>query len=324
MSKTKLDPLTLERLAAGALDESETARLMERLSSEEGGLERLDALMQSNEEFFQNYPANIVVPQVMDQYKRDKRRQTRGEKKMITHAMALKVALACSTLVVGGILYTQFAPAPELTAVAQSPVSEASPVLPAAVSSEQTQEVPNRENHPVEEMNEVKYGTKRTVLQSLLDLDELLLVEGSTRDFDGTGVSRISVEESALVKTSAADQVITLEGLKVGITGMQVHSKEEVRAVYVRVAHAYPEELREEMKAELDPAVRACAEEHGEGQLLGRVVVDRKGVILRVQWDATTLAPVSLRQCVSDALMAREFKTLDKPEVTIATMSWSL
>lgn len=308
MSDTKLGPLTLERLAAGAMNESETIRLTTLLSTEEGGLERLDALMQSNEEFFEKYPANIVVPQINDQYARQKRRQKRGEKKMITQATALKVALGISILGVAGVAVSQFKPASDEKALAEAPLVSA---YAKTIKEKPATPVVQAGNH-----------SKQSTPQELLSLDELLLVEGTSRDFDATGVTRINVEESAMVGTRAKDETITLEGLKTGITGMQIHSEDEVKVLYVRVASAYPDVLTKQMKAELEPAMKTCGDTYGAATLLGRVVVDRQGIILKVQWDAETRASDEIQKCAQEAIMAREFKTLEKAEVTIATMSW--
>ena len=53
---------TLERLAAGALDEKTTADLMARL--EPGEVERLEALIRENEAFLEEHPPELVVPKI--------------------------------------------------------------------------------------------------------------------------------------------------------------------------------------------------------------------------------------------------------------------
>lgn len=316
MTYKPIDNLTLERLAAGVFSEEESARIMAELEKEEGGLERLNALLRSNEEFFENHPADVVVPQIVDQYKRQKRRQEGGENKM-AQGLGLKIAFGVAALAGTGFLVTKFAadsePALAEPAVAQSPeVEKPGEEKVEAAIVEETQVAGDS----------AKKGVANLTSSVLREIDELLIVNGESITFEPKGVTRVAVEQSKLLQTQGDKEGITFTGMMPGITGMQVHTKDGVRTAYVRVSDAYPEELLVQMKTDLEPSIESCSEEHGAGMLHARVLIDRSGVVLKMLWDPQTEGSDALLNCAAESIQAREFPVKEPGEVTIARFKW--
>lgn len=316
MTHKPIDNLTLERLAAGVFPEEESARIMAELEKEVGGLERLNALLRSNEAFFENHPADVVVPQIVDQYKRQKRREQRGENKM-AQGLGLKIAFGVAALAGTGFLVTKLAadgePALAEPAVAQSPEVE----KPAEEKVETA---------PVEETqvagDSAKKGVANRSSPILREINELLIVNGESIEFEPTGVTRVAVEESKLLQTQGGKEGITFTGMMPGITGMQVHTKDAVRAAYVRVSDAYPDDLLAQMQTDLEPSIKSCVDEHGPGTLHARVLIDRGGVVLKMLWDPQTEGSDALLNCAAESIQAREFPVREPGEVTIARFKW--
>lgn len=334
MSQKPIDNLTLERLAAGALGENETLELMERLRSEDGGMERLQALLQENDEFFEKYPARVVLPQILDQHMREQRRASQGEQNMSTLTIMKGAGLAFGVAgLVGMGIYLSAQPSPEFDAIAVAPDAPfqkvADNLVPTTGGQESVAGSPNSAPTKQDQPSQVQPSQEqpeRPEFLPLLELDEMILIEGEERRFGAKGVSRVSVELSALVGTRASEDRTSLifTGLKAGITGMQVHTKGGVEALYVRVAHPYDEAFQTQMQEDLAPSFEECAQSMElMGELDARVVVDRRGQVLRVQWDHNSTGSDELRECVREAIEVREFPAMDPPEVSIARLKFS-
>ena len=105
---------------------------------------------------------------------------------------------------------------------------------------------------------------------------------------------------------------------------MQVHTKGGVEALYVRVAQPYDEGFQLQMQEDLTPSFEECVQSLSlAGELDARVVVDRRGQVLRVQWDHASTASDELKECVREAIEVREFPPMDPPEISIARLKFS-
>ena len=234
----------------------------------------------------------------------------------MAQGLGLKIAFGVAALAGTGFLVTKFAvngePALAEPAVAQSPVVERPIEKAVAPPVEETQVAGDS----------ARKGVANRTSPILREINELLIVNGESIEFEPTGVTRVAVEESKLLQTQGGKEGITFTGMMPGITGMQVHTKEGVRAAYVRVSDAYPDDLLAQMQTDIDPSIKACEEEHGAGTLHARVLIDRGGVVLKMMWDPQTEGSDALLECATLAIQGRDFPVKEPGEVTIARFKW--
>jgi hypothetical protein len=173
-----------------------------------------------------------------------------------------------------------------------------------------------------QELTILEKGVANRSSPILREINELLIVNGESIEFEPTGVTRVAVEESKLLQTQGGKEGITFTGMMPGITGMQVHTKDAGRAAYVRVSDAYPDDLLAQMQTDLEPSIKSCVDEHGPGTLHARVLIDRGGVVLKMLWDPQTEGSDALLNCAAESIQAREFPVREPGEVTIARFKW--
>lgn len=307
------DPITdhkLELLAAGALDPQESAQLLERLDALPLARAKLDALIEANETFLQEYPAQYMLPHILRRA-HEAPHPTPKAKKMMKKLQAPLygfAAIAALALVIAGIsqLYDKEQEAPK-PPIAQTP--QPAPTKKAAKAPAKAAPTPQ-------------------ALPKLWEPGELLFQRGEERYFMAKGVAKINIENNVLrPKDVQQDKdILSFVALRDGLSTVELQYKDQQLMRYARVAPPTPE-------AAIDAALKtggvrmpqACLKGKPLGDRQFRLVVDPKGAVVVAQIDnKQDLSPERL-DCLVKAAKTWSFNTLGSSDgFTIAVLSLEL
>lgn len=205
----KVSERTLERLAAGALDEETTAQVMAQLEAEPGGIERLEALIQENEAFFEAHPPEEFVPRIRGRYDEEMRAERAGARSLRSLYGApppMPLALALVLFMVGSAwLWVRDANEP-----GDTPPPQARAVEPEAGQPDEEQALGARSGD--EQWADEEWDREPLVLGPF-ELSSL-----------GEGVRRVVVAEESVARAEFVEDIgaVTLRGIREGETAVEV------------------------------------------------------------------------------------------------------
>lgn len=305
------DPITdhkLELLAAGALDPQESARLLERLDALPQARAKLDALIEANEAFLKEYPAQYMLPHILRRAHEAPHPTPKARKmKKLQAPLYGFAAIAALALVIAGI--SQLYDAEQESSkhpIAQTPQPE--PTKKAAKAP-------------------ATAAPKPQALPKLWEQGELLFQRGEERYFMAKGVAKINIENNVLrPKDVQQDKdILSFVALRDGLSTVELQYKDQQLMRYARVAPATPEAVIDAaLKSGVVRVPQTCLNGKPLGDRQFRLVVDPKGAVMVAQLDnKQDLSPERL-DCLIKAAKSWSFNTQDSSAFTIAVLSLEL
>lgn len=306
---------TLELLAAGALSPEESALILQRLEQQPEARAKLNELIEANEAFHQEYPAQYMLPHILRRaHSAQPPRTKRKKMKKLQAPLYGFAAIAAIALVIAGI--SQLNPQdseraddkpPEApTAQQPTPQPDAAPTLQAAKAPAKLLEKP---------------------APSLWSTKELIFQLGEPQQFDGSGLSRISVESPDLVSVRPIKKGKQLEltPIKAGLTTLQLSQDGEDRVRYVRIAEATPDAVIAEALKRGEVRIEdRCLKGVALGAKRFRLVIDTKGGVLSAQVDDSADLDDKHINCLIDSAKTWRFKTQERAHYTVALITLAL
>jgi hypothetical protein len=98
-TQRRVPDIEIERIALGELSPSRREEVLEQLRAEPGGMERVDALMASNEDILVQYPSHLMAVQIREKAKVAHAEQSQTRRSWMLAFPAVSVAVAAVALV---------------------------------------------------------------------------------------------------------------------------------------------------------------------------------------------------------------------------------
>lgn len=228
----------LERLAAGALSDEESAQLLARLKEEPGGIERLEALIQENEAFLKDHPPQTYIPMIRARHEalQKKGSNAQGASSSGTGPFfrfksgyaLVAVAVVLALIVLSSLFVDRDLPEPPLLAeeaIAEAPEPDEITTLPAGATPDSEDE----ETRP-----------------RLPTLKSQTFVIGETRRFEADGVKRVLVDDETVVSVGLTrdQEMLVFRGLKEGESSVEIFfSDDRTHSFQIRVSEDVPEDF---------------------------------------------------------------------------------
>ncbi len=316
MTTERVPQRLLERLAAGALDEETSARLMARLEEEPGGIERLEALIEENEAFLQAHPPETYVPMILARHEQESPAHARENPQVrpsLSIPRLIPLAAAAILLVLVAIFFFRSEPTPELgepppEAIAVTPDDDDT-TAPAAPSPDPTDE-PADPDEPPDGPRSLRATTHEVI------------AIGESRQFGVDGVTRVVVEDEELLTVGVLPDQGTLifSARAEGQTTVEVFfGDDEAHVVQVRIAADFegiyePHDVALEIGDTSDLHVQGIIRVNIDNDLIVAVEMDpddNRLLIARARSAGTTLVhlhsrdqprPITFRFHVADPL----------------------